>query len=276
MTESERLLSEVKEHWEEEVCGTRNIINKNIDFSSHASVSTHRYKVEPHISEFLDLSANKKTDVALEIGVGAGSDFIQICKQCKFAYGVDLTDAAINLTKERCELEKLNNFSLETGDASKLKFENNFFDFIYSYGVIHHAPDTMAILSEIKRVAKPGAKIKIMVYSNFSLTGIMLYFLKGFLRLNIFTSQEKIIYEHLESPGTKSYSKGELKKILNGFGFKNIKIEKKLGSGDLLLFEPSKKYEKYFIFPFLFKIYPRFILKHFNSLGLLLMADFEK
>ena len=32
MTESERLLSEVKEHWEEEVCGTRNIINKNIDF----------------------------------------------------------------------------------------------------------------------------------------------------------------------------------------------------------------------------------------------------
>ena len=70
----------------------------------------------------------------------------------------------------------------------------------------------MAILSEIKRVAKPGAKIKIMVYSNFSLTGIMLYFLKGFLRLNIFTSQEKIIYEHLESPGTKSYSKGELKK----------------------------------------------------------------
>ena len=46
MTESERLLSEVKEHWEEEVCGLRNIINKNIDFSSHASVSSHRYKVE--------------------------------------------------------------------------------------------------------------------------------------------------------------------------------------------------------------------------------------
>ena len=95
----------------------------------------------------------------------------------------------------------------------------------------------------------------------------MLYFLKGFLRLNIFTSQEKIIYEHLESPGTKSYSKGELKKILNGFGFKNIKIEKKLGSGDLLLFEPSKKYEKYFIF---LSLLLKFILDLFLSILILL------
>ena len=276
MKKEKNLLEEVKEHWEEEVCGTRNIINKDVDYKSHENVSEHRYTVEPHISEFLDLSADKEKDIALEIGVGAGSDFIQICKQCKHAYGIDLTEAAINLTKERCDLEKLNNYTLQRVNAEKIPFEDNFFDFIYSYGVIHHAPNTMSILSEMKRVSKPGAKIRIMVYSNFSLTGIMLYLLKGFFRLNIFTSQEKIIYDHLESPGTKSYSIKELRKILNSFGFKKIKIDKKLGSGDLLLFEPSKKYERNFIFPILFKIYPRFILKYFNFLGLLLMAEFEK
>ena len=276
MTDKNKLLDDVKEHWEEEVCGTRNIINKSIDSKAHKNVSNHRYLVEPHISKFISLGANKEKDIALEIGVGAGSDFIQICNQCNHAYGVDLTDAAINLTRERCEMEGLSNFTLERLNASELPYENNFFDFVYSYGVIHHAPDTMAILSEIKRVSKPGAKIKIMVYSNFSLTGMMLYLLKGLLRFNIFTTQEKIIYEHLESPGTKSYSMKELNKVLTGFGFREIKIKKKLGSGDLLLFEPSKKYEKNFIFPLLFKIYPRFILKHMNFLGLLLMAEFEK
>lgn len=276
MKKEKNLLEEVREHWEEEVCGTRNIINKDVDYKSHEDVSEHRYAVEPHISEFLDFRADKHQDIALEIGVGAGSDFIQICKQCKHAYGIDLTEAAINLTKERCDLEGLNNFTLQRVNAEKLPFDDNFFDNIYSYGVIHHAPNTMSILSEIKRVSKPGAKIRIMVYSNFSLTGMMLYLLKGFFRLNIFVSQEKIIYDHLESPGTKSYSPRELHKILNSFGFKKIKIEKKLGSGDLLLFEPSKKYERNFIFPILFKIYPRFILKHFNFLGLLLMAEFEK
>ena len=83
----------------------------------------------------------------------------------------------------------------------------------------------MAILSEIKRVAKPVAKLKLWFIPTLVLLNNAL-FLKGFLRLNIFTSQEKIIYEHLESPRDQSYSKGELKKILNGFGFKNIKIEK--------------------------------------------------
>ena len=30
MTENKQLLNEVKEHWEEEVCGTRNIIDNEV------------------------------------------------------------------------------------------------------------------------------------------------------------------------------------------------------------------------------------------------------
>ncbi len=276
MSDNSKLLWEVKDHWEDEVCGTRNIVGNEINLESHKNVSDHRYQVEPHIQEFLNFSANKEKDFILEIGVGAGSDFIQICKQCKLAYGIDLTDAAIKITQDRCELEGIKNYNLQKLNAANLPFGDNFFDFIYSYGVIHHAPETMSILSEIKRVSKPGAEIRIMVYSNFSLTGIMLYILKGLLNFNFFSSQENIIYKHLESPGTKTYSNYELKKILKGFGFKNIRIQKKLGSGDLLLLDPSKKYNKNYIIKFLIKIYPRYILKYFTFLGLLVMIKFEK
>ena len=37
-------------------------------------------------------------------------------------------------------MKGLSNFTLERLNASELPYENNFFDFVYSYGVIHHAP----------------------------------------------------------------------------------------------------------------------------------------
>ena len=49
-------------------------------------------------------------------------------------------------------------------DAEALQFEDNSFDFIWSWGVIHHSANTRKILEEIHRVLKPGGESIIMVY----------------------------------------------------------------------------------------------------------------
>ena len=53
---------------------------------------------------------------------------------------------------------RLNKFSLKSkitvGDAGNLNFENNFFDIVYSGGVIHHSPNTLKAVKEIYRVLK--------------------------------------------------------------------------------------------------------------------------
>ena len=78
----------------------------------------------------------------LEIGVGFGSDHSQIAlNQPKSLTGIDLTERAINNTKIRFELLDLQS-NLLVDNAENLSFESESFDALYSYGVLHHSPNT--------------------------------------------------------------------------------------------------------------------------------------
>src|SRR5205085_5796642 len=50
-------------------------------------------------------------------------------------------------------------------DAETLPFPDNSFDIVYSNGVIHHTPNTRQVVSEIKRVLRPGGRAIVMVYA---------------------------------------------------------------------------------------------------------------
>ena len=47
-------------------------------------------------------------------------------------------------------------------DAESLPFETGTFDVVYSNGVLHHTPNTRAVVQEILRVLKPGGRIMIL------------------------------------------------------------------------------------------------------------------
>ena len=49
-------------------------------------------------------------------------------------------------------------------DAEDMQFASNSFDYIWSWGVIHHSADTRRILAEMKRVLRSGGKATVMVY----------------------------------------------------------------------------------------------------------------
>ena len=49
-------------------------------------------------------------------------------------------------------------------DAEHLEFPDETFDFVWSWGVIHHSANTEAIIREIHRVLKPGGEARVMVY----------------------------------------------------------------------------------------------------------------
>ena len=90
---------EVNNYWENEVCGTRKdnhtIYNKNI----HYYIKKNRYKYEGFIKDFL-LDENLKDKDFLEIGVGAGTDFVEALKSGANCFGIDATDAAILETNQ--------------------------------------------------------------------------------------------------------------------------------------------------------------------------------
>ena len=79
-------------------------------------------------------------------------------------YGIDLTEGNLPICKKHLELN--GRFSeLVIGDAENLPYPDNEFDFVYSFGVLHHTPDMEKCISEIYRVLKPGGICWIGVYN---------------------------------------------------------------------------------------------------------------
>lgn len=110
----------------------------------------------------IDFKSLADKDV-LEIGVGNGSVAQLLAQHAGFFTGIDLTEYAIKSTKKRLELVGIG-AHIEKMDAERLGFSDNSFDFVWSWGVIHHSSNTNKILGEIQRVLRPGGKAVVMIY----------------------------------------------------------------------------------------------------------------
>ena len=62
--------------------------------------------------------------------------------------GIDITKRAVDITKKRFEIRNLSGKIIEA-DAESMPFENESFDYVWSWGVIHHSKNTEKIISEI-------------------------------------------------------------------------------------------------------------------------------
>lgn len=115
---------------------------------------------------------NYKNENILEVGCGIGIDSIQFARSGNNLTLLDLTYNSLLLTKSRLENEGYNANYIEA-DSENLPFLKHSFDLVYSYGVIHHSPDTQKSIDEIYRVLKPKGEAIVMLYNYHS---AMVYF----------------------------------------------------------------------------------------------------
>src|SRR5690349_5204412 len=163
------LKERVRAFWNSEPCGTR-YMGEDFDFDAHARA---RYSLEPYISQFAQFSAARGRSV-LEIGVGMGADYLEWLKAGAHAVGVDLSEVSLERARRRCQQAGFDP-DLRSADAEHLPFQDRSFDIVYSYGVMHHSPNTQQCIREAFRVLKPGGEARIMLYAHPSLTGLMLW-----------------------------------------------------------------------------------------------------
>jgi len=219
----------VQDFWDRAACGEELYLS-NRQRDGYREHARRRYALEPMIEEFAEFEATAGLKV-LEIGVGLGADHQRFAEAGASLCGIDLTERAVTHTRVRLGLFGLDS-TLSTGDAEHLAFPTDDFDIVYSWGVLHHSPDTSRAVAEVHRVLRPGGVARIMIYHKWSLVGYMLWVRYALLRLRPWMSLRQVYARHLESPGTKAYSIGEARCMFAAFSSVQTRIY--LTHGDLL------------------------------------------
>ena len=267
-------LNSVRDFWNSESCGERYAIGTTQQ-DEFAAETFARYKLEPYILDFANFEGFRGLDV-LEIGVGFGSDHSKIASSGPNSLtGIDLTDRAIKNTQNRFEKMKLES-DLCVGNAEKLPFDSESFDAVYSWGVLHHSPDTPKCFEEVYRVLRQGGFAKIMIYHTHAPTGWMLWVKYALFSGRPFMSLEEIYSKFLESPGTKAYSVAEARELVHRFTEVDIKVQ--LGFGDLLQGDVGSRHRGAML-TIAKALYPRWLIKGLAKLlpiGLCLLISVKK
>ena len=100
---------------------------------------------------FIKISPNQKF---LEVGCGSGGVSRYIAEKYLLnVTGTDLDPELIQLAREN--IDDSSNIQFLEADATNLPFEDNHFDIVLSFGVMHHIPNWLDALREIKRILRP-------------------------------------------------------------------------------------------------------------------------
>ena len=261
-----RLKEQVRDYWNRESCGSSTATSAKFSRAYFEEIEQHRYSAEPEILSFAQFSRFRGQNV-LEVGVGAGTDFIQWVRSGALAYGVDLTESAIEHTKRRLAVYGLSAEGLCVADAESLPYPDNFFDLSYSWGVLHHTPDTEKALREIIRVTRVGGLVKLMVYNRRSLYSLYRYVHDNFLRGHPFRGVSWVFYHRQESKGTKTYTRREVKAMLSRYPVRVLEIWSAVTGYELL---------KDKALPFRFAAYLLACLFGFHKAGWFMTIELEK
>lgn len=98
----------------------------------------------------------------IDLGCGTGRWAQFVAKKVNSLTVVDASEKSLLAAKKNLQFYK--NVNFKQCDLTKLPFENNYFDFGYSLGVLHHIPNIKKALSEIHRVLKPNAGFLLYMY----------------------------------------------------------------------------------------------------------------
>ncbi len=220
-----------REQWSANPCGAR--VASDVEFGSREyfdAIEEYRYEEAPWMKQAIGFDGYAGTSL-LEVGFGTGTDLLQFARGGARVTGVDLTPRSIEIARRRFEVYGLRG-KFAIGDAESLSFPDSSFDVVYSFGVLHHTPDTDGAVREIHRVLKPGGRAIVMLYHRRSLYYWGSIGLKhGLLGGELFkASMAEIMSRHVEysetesRPLVKAYSRVEARRMFRDFRECSIQV----------------------------------------------------
>jgi arsenite methyltransferase len=103
-------------------------------------------------------------EVVLDLGSGGGLEVLLASKQVGaegFVYGLDMTDAMLEVARANAEKVGATNVEFLKGDIESIPLPDQSVDVIISNCVINLSPDKGQVLSDAFRVLKPGGRFAV-------------------------------------------------------------------------------------------------------------------
>jgi ubiquinone/menaquinone biosynthesis C-methylase UbiE len=215
--------------WTANPCGT--VQGDDTELSYFLSVESERYRQQPWQKDYFrfDRFSGKRV---LEIGVGHGTDLVQFGRAGTECHGIDITERHLLLAQRNFALRGLS-VVLTKCDATAISYPDSYFDAVYSFGVIHHIPDAAAVLSEVRRVLKPGGLCMVAAYHKWSAFHIANMVLRqGLLKGDLFrlgyggllaTIEQGADGIHVK-PYVKLYTKRSMRSLMAGLQITDVSV----------------------------------------------------
>jgi len=163
----------------------------------------------------------KAGETVLDLGCGAGFDVFLAARKVGNkgkVIGIDMTEAMIKKAKANAEKNEVNNVEFILGEIEDLPVEDNSIDVIISNCVINLSPAKQKVFAEAKRVLKSGGRLAI----------------SDILKSEEFPAAIKAKLDNYSGCVTGSIARDKLLSILEELEFKNIEVERKSHSDQIV------------------------------------------
>lgn len=109
-----------------------------------------------HLHRYAYASEYVEGKVVLDIASGEGYGSEMLSRTASHVYGVDIDQGAINHAKAKYNSKKL---TFEVGTCTEIPLEGESVDVVVSFETIEHITDHEQMMSEVKRVLRPGGTL---------------------------------------------------------------------------------------------------------------------
>jgi 2-polyprenyl-3-methyl-5-hydroxy-6-metoxy-1,4-benzoquinol methylase len=220
---SSKSIADVRRYWDARPCNIRHSTKPVGSKEYFDEVEARKYFVEPHIPAFAGFERWRGKRV-LEVGCGIGTDSINFARAGADLTAVELSGESLSIAAQRAEVMGVaDRIRFVQANAEELTsaLDEEPYDLVYSFGVVHHTPHPERALAEMRVLTAPGGVLKLMVYHRRSWKVFWIVVAHGRGR---FWKADELIAEHSEAetgcPVTFAFTRGQAHELVERSGFR--------------------------------------------------------
>ena len=220
---TDKSIADVQRYWDARPCNIRHSTKPVGSKEYFDEVEARKYFVEPHIPAFADFEP-LAGQASSRGGLRHRDRLDQLRPRRREADGGRALGESLRIAAQRADVMGVaDRIRFVQANAEELTsaLDDEPYDLVYSFGVVHHTPHPERALAEMRALTAPGGTLKLMVYHRRSWKVFWIVAAQGRGR---FWKTDELVAEHSEAqtgcPVTFSYTRGEARELVESSGFR--------------------------------------------------------